>query len=83
MKNNNLIYVGNIFPSLPFFNKLCMRAQSCPTLCDPMTVALQAPLSMGFSRQEYWCRVPFSSSGDIPDLGIRFFTTVSSGKPFQ
>ena len=31
-------------------------AQSCPTVCDPMTVAYQAPLSMGFSRQEYWCQ---------------------------
>ena len=28
-------------------------AQSCPTLCDPWTVAHQAPPSMGFSRQEY------------------------------
>ena len=28
-------------------------AQLCPTLCDPMDVAYQAPLSMGFSRQEY------------------------------
>ena len=30
-------------------------AQSCLTLCDPRTVAHKAPLSMGFSRQEYWC----------------------------
>ena len=29
-------------------------AQQCPTLCDSMTVASQAPLSIGFSRQEYW-----------------------------
>ena len=29
-------------------------AQSCPTLCDPRTVAYQAPVSMRFSRQEYW-----------------------------
>ena len=29
-------------------------AQSCPTLCDPMAVAHQAPLSKEFSRQEYW-----------------------------
>ena len=28
--------------------------QSCPTLCNPMAVARQAPLSMGFPRQEYW-----------------------------
>ena len=35
--------------------------QSCPTLCDPWTAACQAPLSMGFSRQEYWSRLPFPS----------------------
>ena len=35
-------------------------AQSCPTLCDPMDSSLhQAPLSMGFSRQEYWSGLPF------------------------
>ena len=31
-----------------------MLLQSCLTLCNPMTIACQAPLSMGFSRQEYW-----------------------------
>ena len=41
--------------------------QSCPTLCDPMTVAHQAPLSMGFSRQECWSGLPFPSSGDLPN----------------
>ena len=35
--------------------------QSCPTLCDPWTVAHQAPSSMGFSRQEYWSELPFPS----------------------
>ena len=39
--------------------------QSCPTLCDPMDCS-QAPLSMGFPRQEYWSGMPFSSS----DSGI-------------
>ena len=36
----------------------------------PWTVALQAPLFMGFSRQEYWSGLPFPSPGDLPDLGI-------------
>ena len=36
-------------------------AQSCPTLHDPMTAAYQVPLSMGFSRQEYWSGVPSPS----------------------
>ena len=35
--------------------------QLCPTLCDSMTVAHQAPLSLGFSRQEHWSGLPFPS----------------------
>ena len=42
----------------------------CPTLCDPRTGAHQAPLSMGFSRQEYWSGSPFPSPGDLPDPGM-------------
>ena len=34
------------------------------------TVARQAPLSMGFSRQEHWGGLPFPSPGDLPDPGI-------------
>ena len=54
------------------------------SLATPWTVAYQAPLSLGFSRQEYWSRLPFSSPGDLPDPGIKptspalaggFFTT--------
>ena len=37
----------------------------------PWTVAYQAPLSMGFSRQQYWRGLPFPSPGDLPDLGPR------------
>ena len=33
-------------------------------------MARQVPLSMGFSRQEYWSGLPFPSPGDLPDLGI-------------
>ena len=36
----------------------------------PWTVAHQAPLSMGFSRQEYWSGLPFPSPGDLPNPGI-------------
>ena len=43
--------------------------QPCPTLCDPWTVTLQASLSMGFSRQEYWNRLPFPPPGNLPDAG--------------
>ena len=37
----------------------------------PWTVACQAPLSKGFSRQEYWGELPFPSPGDLPDPGIK------------
>ena len=37
----------------------------------PWTVARQAPLSMGFSRQEYWSGLPFPSPGDLPNPGIK------------
>ena len=36
----------------------------------PWTVALQTPLCMGFSRQEYWSGLPFPSPGDLPNPGI-------------
>ena len=44
--------------------------KSCPTLANPCTVACQTPLSMGFSRQEYWSGLPFPSLGNLPDPGI-------------
>ena len=39
-------------------------------LASPWTVACQAPLSMGFSRQEYWSRLSFPPPGDLPNPGI-------------
>ena len=35
------------------------------------TVACQAPLSMGFFRQDYWSELPFATPGDLPNLGIK------------
>ena len=57
------------------------------------TVAYQAPLSIGFSRQEYWSGLPYPAPGDLPDPGIkpvslkspalpgRFFTAEPLEKP--
>ena len=45
-------------------------AKSCSTFATSWTVALQAPLSIGFPRQEYWSGLPFPSPGDLPDPGI-------------
>ena len=67
--------------------------QSCPTLWDSMDCSVQAPLSMGFSTQEYWSGLPCPPPGDLPDPGIkptslmspalagRFFTTSATWKP--
>ena len=44
--------------------------QSCPTLATPWTVAHQVPLSMGFSRQEYWSGLLFPSPRDLSDPRI-------------
>ena len=52
-------------------NDHCLVAKSCLTLATPWTVAHQAPLSVGFPRQEYWSGLPFSSPADLPDPGIR------------
>ena len=69
-----------------------LSAKSPPTLCDPWTVAHQAPLSMEFSRQEYWSGLPFPPPGYLPNPGIksvspelagRFFTTELPGKPLE
>ena len=46
-------------------------AQSCPTIGNPWPVAHQAPLAMGFSRQEYWSGSPCPPPEDLPDPGIK------------
>ena len=45
-------------------------AKLCPTPATPWTVTCQSPLSMGFSKQEYWNGLPFPSPGDRPNPGI-------------
>jgi len=62
---------GWLASTLTRFLKWSELAQLCPTLCDPMDCmeTRQAPLSMKFSRQEYWSGFPFSSPGDLPNSG--------------
>ena len=56
---------------------------SCVQLfATPWTVARQAPLSMGFSRQEYWSGLPFPSPGSFPDAGFKFTSPALAGKFF-
>ena len=49
---------------------LGVNTQLCPTLCAPWTAARQSPLSVEFSRREYWSGLPFPPPGDLPDPGI-------------
>ena len=68
-----------------------MKSRSRTRLfATPWTVAHQAALSVGFSRQAHWSGLPFPTPGDLPDLGIKlkypalaggFFSTVPPGKP--
>ena len=51
------------------YMRVYMRVQSCLTLRDPMDLARQVPLSIGFPRQEYCSRQPFPSPGDLPNPG--------------
>ena len=70
---------GNFCPK-QFFStsfSLCTQCvcvlvtQLCPALGNPWTAAHQAPLSMGFSRQEHWNGLLLPSPGDLPDPGIK------------
>ena len=58
---------------------MCAKSlQSYPILCDPIdTVPLQAPPSMGFSRQEYWSGLPGPPPEDLPDSGIELTSLMS------
>ena len=79
-----------------FWRRLCML-DTCSYICfyvyvqslshirllsTPWTVARQAPLSMKFSRQEYWSGLPFPLLGDLPYLGIKPQSLVSAGRFF-
>ena len=68
--------------SPPALSTCMLSCFSHVRLCaTPWTVACQAPLSMGFSRQEYWSGVPFPSLGDLPDPGINPASLMSPALP--
>ena len=50
--------------------RMCVLSH-VPLFCNPWTVAHEAPLFMGFSKQEYWSGSPFPTLGDLPDPGIK------------
>ena len=58
---------------------MCAKSlQSCLTQCDPMDCSLQAPLSMGFSRQEYCSRLSLPPPGNLPNAGIEPVSLMST-----
>ena len=59
-----------INPGLPDLLLLFSCSVMSDSFATPWTVACQASLSMGFSRQEYWSGLPFPPPGDLPDPGI-------------
>ena len=79
MKGDFLVILGMFLYSFSFSVEMFMCSlyesesevsQLCQLFATPWTVAYQASLSMGFSRQEYWSGLPFPSPGDLPHLGI-------------
>ena len=50
-----------------FIISVCVHALSCLTLCNPMAIVHQAPISMEFSRQKYWSGWLFLPLGDLPE----------------
>ena len=67
---------GRLFTAKPIREALslyhvCVRYSVVSDSATPQTVALQAPVFMGFSRQDYWSGLPFPSPGDISNPGIK------------
>ena len=61
----------DIYMCVQLYICVCAKSlQLCLALCCPVTVACQIPLSVGFSRQEYWSELPCPPPRDPPDLGI-------------
>ena len=55
----------------------CLATQSCPALETSWTVTHQAPLFMGFFRQDYWSGLPFLLQGNLPGPGIKLAFPIS------
>ena len=68
---------GEMLNHLPKFTQLMCVLRGVRLFVTPWTVACQAPLSIGFPRQEYWSSLPFPSPGDLPDPRIEPVSPVS------
>ena len=83
MSEINLAHSLDLNEKSCFIVCVCSIAQSCPILCDPMDIACQAPLSMGFLRQKYWSGVPLPSPGDRPKPGIELASPVAPALAYR
>ena len=72
--SSSLIHVSPISPLMCSCAKLLSHVWLFEA---PWTVARQTPLSMGYSRQEYWSGLPCPPSGDVPDAGIKSLSLMS------
>ena len=56
---------------------MCYRFSCIRLFVTPWTIALQVPLSIGFSRKEYWSKLPCPPAGDLPNWGIKAMSLMS------
>ena len=84
-RRSYLVHTSNLPGWEPLLYNVVVQSLSLVQLSDN-----QVPLSIEFSRQEYWSMLPFASLGDLPDPGIepmspalagRFFTAEPPGNP--
>ena len=61
---------SKIIGSTSYSTSFCLITHCVRLFATPRTVACQAPLSMAFSKQEYWSGLPFTSPGYLPNPGI-------------
>ena len=70
-------YILKMLPYIALLFSHCVQL-----LATPWTLVHQAPLSMGFPRQEYWSGLPFPSPRDLPDPGIKLMFSALAGRFF-
>ena len=66
-----LMGLCSVFVELISLPRCVSRSVMSDSFASSWTVANQAPLSLGFSRQEYWSGLPFPTPGDLPNPGIK------------
>ena len=74
-----LVHIHRIIQYILFYIWKCQSLSRVQLFVTPWTVACHAPLSMGFSKQEYWSGLPFPSPGDLPDQGLELGSPALAG----